>query len=140
MDNTVLLIYGDHAGVHKYYDDEIQGLPLEGDWWKPYDHKIPLIIYGKGENGKSIKGEVISKAGGQSDITPTVLYLLGIDTNAKFMGRNLLNTDRDATVIKGNLIMGNPKNEEEKNNLENAYKIAEYIIKNKYFENRGLIN
>lgn len=140
MDNTVLLIYGDHAGVHKYYDDEIQNLPLEGDWWKPYDHKIPLIIYGKGENGKDIKGEVISKAGGQSDITPTVLYLLGIDTNAKFMGRNLLNTDRDATVIKGNLIMGNPKNEEEKNNLENAYKIADYIIKNKYFENRGLIN
>ena len=140
MNDTMLVIYGDHAGVHKYYNDEIQGLPIEGDWWQNYDHKIPLIIYGKDEAGKNIKGEVISKAGGQSDITPTVLYLLGIDSNNKFMGRNLLNTNRDATVIKGNLIIGNPSSEDEKKHLENAYTIADYIIKNKYFENRGLVN
>lgn len=134
LDNTVLVIYGDHTGVHKYYNDEIQNLPLEGDWWKKVDHKIPLFIYGKG-----IKGETLNAPGGQTDIAPTILYLLGIDTNAKFMGRNLLNTNRDATVIKGGIVVGNPT-PEEKEKLEEAYQIADYIIKNKYFENRGLVN
>ena len=55
------------------------------------------------------------------------------------MGRNLLNTNRDATVIKGSIVVGNPT-KEEKQKLQEAYKIADYIIKNKYFENRGLVN
>ncbi|WP_029699457.1 LTA synthase family protein [Clostridium sp. Ade.TY] len=135
LDDTVLVIYGDHGGVHKYYNDEIQDVPLEGDWWKNRDYKIPLFIYGKG-----IEGKTISVAGGQSDIAPTILYLLGIDVKDNiFMGRNLLNTNRDATVIKGNKIMGNPT-EEEREKLEQAYTIADYIIKNKYFEIKGLVN
>lgn len=134
LDNTVLVIYGDHTGVHKYYNDEIQNLPLKGDWWKKVDHKIPLFIYGKG-----IKGETINTPGGQSDVAPTILYLLGINTDVKFMGRNLLNTNRNATVIKGNIVVGNPT-KEEKEKLKDAYKIADYMIKNKYFENRGLVN
>ncbi|MBP1890844.1 phosphoglycerol transferase MdoB-like AlkP superfamily enzyme [Clostridium moniliforme] len=134
MKNTVLVIYGDHTGVHKYYNNEIQNLPLPGTWWKKVDHKIPLFIYATG-----MKGETINTPGGQSDITPTILYLLGINTNDKFMGRNLLNTDRDATVIKGNKVIGNPT-PEQREQLEKAYKIADYMIKNRYFENRGLVN
>lgn len=134
LDDTVLVIYGDHGGVHKYYNKEIQNVPLEGNWWKKRDYKIPLFIYGKG-----IEGKTISVAGGQSDIAPTILYLLGIDVKDNiFMGRNLLNTNRNATVIKGNKIMGNPT-EEERAYLEKAYTMADYIIKNKYFENRGLV-
>lgn len=135
LNDTVLVIYGDHGGVHKYYNDEIQNVPLEGDWWKERDYKIPLFIY-----GKDIEGKTISVAGGQTDIVPTVLYLLGIDVKENiFMGRNLLNTNRNSTVIKGNKIVGNPT-EEERKRLEKAYTIADYIIKNKYFEAKKLVN
>lgn len=135
LNDTVLVIYGDHGGVHKYYNDEIQNVPLEGDWWKERDYKIPLFIYGNG-----IEGKTISVAGGQTDIVPTVLYLLGIDVKENiFMGRNLLNTNRNSTVIKGNKIVGNPT-EEERKRLEKAYTIADYIIKNKYFETKKLVN
>lgn len=135
LNDIVLVIYGDHGGVHKYYNDEIQNVPLEGDWWQERDYKIPLFIYGKG-----IEGKTISVAGGQTDIVPTVLYLLGIDVKENiFMGRNLLNTNRNSTVIKGNKIVGNPT-EEERKRLEKAYTIADYIIKNKYFETKKLVN
>ena len=45
LDNTTIVITGDHTGVHKYYNDDIQELSYEGDWWKEEDNKIPLIIY-----------------------------------------------------------------------------------------------
>ncbi|MEG1483466.1 LTA synthase family protein [Clostridium sp.] len=136
MKDTILVIYGDHGGVHKYYNSKIKDMPLEGDWWKfeKYRHEIPLLIY-----GEDIKGEKFSVEGGQSDITPTMLYLLGLNSDSKFMGRNLLNTNRNATVIKGNKIYGKPKSKEEEDRLKEAYKIAEYIIKNNYFVNRGII-
>lgn len=135
LENTLLVIYGDHTGVHKYYNKQIQNVPLEGDWWKKQDHKIPLIIY-----GENIKPETISTYGGQIDIEPTVLYLLGINTKDKyFMGRNLLNTKRNSTVLKGSKVIGNPT-EEERERLKEAYKIAEYIINNDYFVNRGLVH
>ena len=135
LKNTVLVIYGDHTGVHKYYNKQIQDVPLEGVWWKKQDHKIPLIIY-----GENIKPKTISTYGGQIDIEPTVLYLLGINTKDKyFMGRNLLNTKRNATVLKGSKVIGSPS-KEDRERLKEAYKIAEYIINNDYFVNRGLVN
>ncbi|WP_315110201.1 LTA synthase family protein [Clostridium intestinale] len=131
MKNSVLVIYGDHCGVHKYYNDDIQDMQLEGNWWQGYDRKIPLIIYSEGIDAKKIEAH-----GGQVDIMPTMAYLLGIDDEDyrnTVMGRVLVNTNIDATVIKGNTIMGNVKNEEEKSHLLKAYDIGEKIIKNNYF-------
>ncbi|MCR4944966.1 MAG: LTA synthase family protein [Clostridium sp.] len=131
LDNTVVVIYGDHTGVHKYYNDSIQELSYEGDWWKEVDHKIPLIIYSKDMPNKEITAH-----GGQVDLIPTVSYLLGVDKEKYIntsMGRNLVNTNRDATVIKGNEIVGNISSEEEKEHLLNAYGIGSQIIKKDYF-------
>ena len=131
LDNTVVVIYGDHTGVHKYYNDSIQELSYEGDWWKEVDHKIPLIIYSKDMPNKEITAH-----GGQVDLIPTVSYLLGVDKEKYIntsMGRNLVNTNRDATVIKGNEIVGNVSSEEEKEHLLNAYGIGSQIIKKDYF-------
>lgn len=128
LDDTVVVFYGDHGGVHKYYNDKIQDAELEGDWWREYEKKIPLIIYSKGMEGKTIEAP-----GGQVDIYPTLAYLLGIDKNEYIdgvMGRNLLNTNRTATVIKGNEIKGVPSSEEEKNHLLNAYNVGRIIIEN----------
>lgn len=133
LDDTIIVLYGDHTGVHKYYNDSIQLLSYEDDWWKEEDHKIPLIIYSKGMNPKTIEAH-----GGQVDILPTICYLLGIDKEEYIntsMGRNLVNTNRDATIIKGNKIMGNVKSDDEKEHLLDAYTIGKEIIKKNYFSN-----
>ena len=134
MDNTIIAIYGDHGGIHKYYINELKDIQLEGNWWQDYTKEIPFVIY-----GKDMPSKTINTIGGHIDIVPTVAYLLDINTNNTIMGRNLLNTNRNATVIKGNEIIGEPS-KEEREHLEKAYKIADYIIKNSYFENRGYVN
>ena len=131
LDNSVIVIYGDHSGVHKYYDADIQKLNFENNWWKEYDYKIPLIIY-----SSNSPSETIEVSGGQVDILPTICYLLGIDEtlyNNTSMGRILVNTNRNSTVIKGNIIKGIVEKPEEENHLLNSYAIGERIIKNNFF-------
>lgn len=133
LDNTVIMIYGDHCGVHKFYEKDIENSPLEGDWWKDNQKKIPFIIY-----SKDLQPEVISKAGGQSDFLPTISYLLGMD-RSKFenssMGRVLVNTNRDAIILNNGEVMGTPKDEKELEHLKDTFKIADYIIEKNYFKN-----
>lgn len=134
LKDTMIVIYGDHGGVHKYYNDDIKDLDYENGWWKGYTQEIPLIIYADG-----IKEKEFTVHGGHVDIMPTVLYLLGIE-DSKYrntsMGRVLVNTNRDSTVIKGNILMGNYKTEEEREHILRAYDIGEKIIKNDYFNYR----
>lgn len=131
LKDTVVMIYGDHGGVHKFYNDKITNAPLEGDWWKDDDKKIPFIIYSPGT-----KGEVINKSGGQVDFLPTISYLLGLDRN-KFdntsMGRVLVNTNKDTTILNYGQIKGTPNNQEEEKHLKDIFKIADYIIQGNYF-------
>lgn len=134
LDNTVLMIYGDHCGVHKFYEDEMKNVHLEGDWWKENNKKIPYILYSKGT-----EEEVISKAGGQVDFLPTICYLLGVDREKidnTAMGRILVNTERNATILNNGEIMGTPKNEEETKHLKDAFKVADLIIQGDYFYNK----
>lgn len=132
LDNTVIMIYGDHCGVHKFYDDMITDAPLEGDWWKDNHKKIPFIIY-----NKDIKPTTISNAGGQVDFLPTISYLLGVDKD-KFldssMGRILVNTNRNSTILNDGEIMGTPKDEIEEAHLKDVFKIADNIIEGDYFK------
>ena len=127
LEDTIVVIYGDHGGVHKYYMEDVEASNIEGDWWQNKDNKIPLIIY-----GANIESKVIETYGGHIDIVPTVAYLLGLETNNYQMGRNLLNTNRDATVIKGGTVIGNPS-EKDKEMFEKAYDIADKIIKGNYY-------
>lgn len=133
MDDTIVVVYGDHSGVHKYYMEDIEATEMDGDWWQEYEKQVPFIIY-----GEDIQSKTISNYGGHIDIMPTVAYLLGVETDGLTMGRNLLNTNRDATVLKGSEVIGNPT-EEERKKLEEAYKIAESIIKSDYFNKHDLI-
>ena len=131
LDDTMIVLYGDHTGVHKYYNDDIENLDFEGNWWKEGDRKIPLIIY-----SKDMESQVIETPGGQVDIMPTVLYLLGINKEeyVTAMGVNLLNTNRSSTVIDGgSCIKGNPSTSEEKEHLLKAYDIGKMIIENNYY-------
>ncbi|WP_291649341.1 LTA synthase family protein [Clostridium sp.] len=131
LDNTVLMIYGDHGGVHKFYEEEIKDAPLNEDWWQENDKKIPFIIY-----NKNIKATTISKAGGQVDFLPTISYLLGVE-RSKFdntsMGRVLVNTNRNATILNNGDIIGTPKDANEEKHLKDVFKIADNIIEGNYF-------
>lgn len=136
LNNSIIVIYGDHTGVHKYYNDSIQNLNYEENWWKDFDHKIPLIIY-----SPDITPTVIKASGGQTDILPTLCYILGVDDDLyrkTSMGRVLVNTNIDATVIKdtatnSNTIKGTLKNYKEERHLLDAYTIGEKIIQDNYF-------
>lgn len=132
LDNTVLMIYGDHGGVHKFYEEEIKDAPLNENWWQENDKKIPFIIY-----NKDLKATTISKAGGQVDFLPTISYLLGVE-RSKFdntsMGRVLVNTNRNATILNNGDITGTPKDENEEKHLKDVFKIADDIIEGNYFK------
>lgn len=131
LDNTIVVIYGDHCGVHKYYEKEVQEIKSPESWYKDYDHKIPLIIYSKG-----MKGQQVSTIGGQVDVMPTVLNLLGINSsyykNTAF-GRNLLNTRRSFAVLSDGTIIGNLSTDE-KNHAISGLKMSDMIIKGNYFK------
>lgn len=132
LENTVIMLYGDHCGVHKFYEDDIKDSPLEGDWWKDNEKEIPFMIY-----NPSIKGETISKEGGQIDFLPTIAYLLGFNRDSfdnTSMGRVLVNTNRNAIILNNGEIVGNPT-PKEKAHLEKSFNIADMVIQGNYFKN-----
>ncbi|MGU8378941.1 LTA synthase family protein [Clostridium perfringens] len=132
LENTVIMLYGDHCGVHKFYEDDIKDSPLEGDWWKDNEKEIPFMMY-----NPSIQGETISKEGGQIDFLPTIAYLLGFNRDAfdsTAMGRVLVNTNRNAIILNDGEIVGNPT-PKEKAHLEKSFNIADMVIKGNYFKN-----
>ena len=132
LENTVIMLYGDHCGVHKFYEDDIKDSPLEGDWWKDNEKEIPFMIY-----NPSIKGETISKEGGQIDFLPTIAYLLGFNRDSfdnTSMGRVLVNTNRNAIILNNGEIVVNPT-PKEKAHLEKSFNIADMVIQGNYFKN-----
>ena len=132
MNNTVLVIYGDHAGPHKFYQDQIDAIDGIKEQWKNPEKKVPFIIY-----NPSINGEIRDVVGGQVDIMPTVLYTLGVEKDKYIntvMGRNLLNTKRNCAVLNFGEIVGTPNTKEEEDHMKNAIPIADKIIEGNYFK------
>lgn len=131
LEDTVIVIYGDHTGVHKYYSDEIDNLPEKESWWNN-ENKIPLIIYNKG-----YKGKVIETAGGQIDILPTVAYLMGIEEEkyeSTSLGRNLLNTKKSYALLNDGRIIGEDNlTQENKDHINKSFQISDLIIRTNYF-------
>lgn len=88
-DNSIFVIYGDHTGLA--HSDEIDE-SMERILGKPYDYeemlKVPLIIYSPDESIEL--GNTIMTAGGETDIMPTVAYLMGIEElDTIYTGHNL---------------------------------------------------
>lgn len=133
LDNTVVVIYGDHGGMNKFYKDEAKTTTIPESWWEPQEYnRIPLLIYCKG-----MKGEEIKTLGGQIDIMPTLTYLMGIEEKKiayTAMGRNLLKTKKNFVVLSYGDVLGTFANEEEKNKaVKGLMEIADQIIRSNYF-------
>ena len=135
LENTIVAIYGDHEGVHKYFQNDIYKISGAESWMIKNDKHIPLIIYKKHQQPK-----VIETTGGQVDILPTLGYLMGLDKKqylSTAMGRNLLNTNKNYALLRDMSIKGTPS-EGDKKLATQGMEIADLIIRGNYFKkNRG---
>lgn len=99
-DNTMFVLYGDHFGISNSRNATLA--PLLGkdpSTWSAYDNamlqRVPLIIHIPGIG----TGGVNDTFGGQVDVLPTVLHLLGVDTQTHVqLGQDLLAPERTEIV------------------------------------------
>ena len=137
LDNTVVVIEGDHTGVHKYYNSSIEKLSNKEDWYLDNGHHtVPFIIWSK----DMTEGKTYDVKGGQVDIMPTLLYLLGVE-NEKYintaLGRNLLNTNKSFAALTNLDVVGDNLTEEEKEMYKNIMLLSDKMIRSNYFENEN---
>ncbi|MGO3838094.1 MAG: LTA synthase family protein [Vagococcus sp.] len=99
-DNSIIVMYGDHYGIsnsrNKYLADL---LDKSKDDWNDFDdtqlQRVPIMYHIPGQS----KGSVSNVYGGQIDMLPTLLHLLGIDTsNYIQLGQDLFSKDRSQVV------------------------------------------
>lgn len=132
LENTVIVLYGDHCGIHKFYQDEVNKIKPSETWWMDNHRNIPLIIYSKG-----MKPEIKEVIGGQIDLLPTIAYLMGVNPveyNKTALGRNLLNTKRSFAVWSNKTYIG--KATTYKNDAIEGITISDEIIRSNYFKNK----
>lgn len=136
LDNTVVVIEGDHTGVHKYYNSSIDKLSNKEDWYlDDGNHTVPFIIWSK----DMTEGKTFDTIGGQVDIMPTLLYLMGVE-NDKYihtsLGRNLLNTNKSFAVLTNLEVVSENITDEEKELYKNIVELSDKMIRSNYLENK----
>lgn len=97
--NSLVMIYGDHYGVSADRSDNLAELlgKSKSDW-NAFDitqlQRIPLMFY-----SPNLKGEQLKTYGGEIDVLPTLLHLLGVNTRPYVQfGTDLLSPQHDQTV------------------------------------------
>ncbi|PJH93754.1 LTA synthase family protein [Bacillus sp. SN1] len=101
-DNSIIVLYGDHYGISENHN-EAMGQFL-GKEITPFEEvqlqKVPLVIHIPGITDK--KPQTFETVGGQIDIRPTLMNLLGIDTKDQIQfGNDLLSDEKlDFTVLR----------------------------------------
>nr|WP_278336319.1 sulfatase-like hydrolase/transferase [Desulfonispora thiosulfatigenes] len=93
-ENSIIVIYGDHFGLSVYDDSFYKN--VSNFLGYDYDYEdmmnIPLLIHIPGED----INEQPENNGGQVDLMPTILNLMGIQNiNPYIYGHDLLNTDNN---------------------------------------------
>ncbi len=77
-DNTVIVMYGDHYGISENHNEamaKVLGVDEITPAMNAKLQRVPLFIHVPG-----VKGGVQKQIGGEVDVRPTVLHLLGVDT------------------------------------------------------------
>ena len=99
-DNSIIILYGDHYGISNARNKELaQLLGKDRETWTNFDNaqvqRVPYMIHIPGMN----KGKIIDTYGGQVDALPTLLHLLGVDTqNYIQLGQDLFSPDHKQLV------------------------------------------
>ncbi len=95
-DNSMIILYGDHYGISENHNKAME--QIIGKEITPYEsanlQRVPLFIHVPG-----MQGGTNHTYGGQIDLLPTVLHLLGIDTqNFIQFGSDLLSEEHSEVV------------------------------------------
>ncbi|PWF99888.1 LTA synthase family protein [Levilactobacillus bambusae] len=95
--NSMVVLYGDHYGISNNHRTAIADL-LHKDKVTSYDlaqfQKVPFMI-----NASNLKGGINHTYGGEIDVMPTLLNLLGVKDNKSIQfGEDLLAKNRSQTV------------------------------------------
>ncbi|HEY2420224.1 MAG TPA: LTA synthase family protein [Neobacillus sp.] len=95
-DHTILILYGDHYGISKDNNKEME--QILGKEITPFEstglQRVPLFIRVPG-----IEGGVNHEYGGQIDVLPTLLHLLGVDSKKYVQfGTDLLSKQHDDLI------------------------------------------
>lgn len=133
LDDTVIVINGDHEGLHKYYDDDVKSIEELPEKWLDNEKKVPVIIYSKG-----LESEEIRVNGGQIDFLPTISYLFGIEEERYVntaLGRNLLNTNLDYVIFPDRTYKGREITDVEKEKYFEALETSHSMTRANYFQN-----
>ncbi|WP_223595477.1 LTA synthase family protein [Neobacillus bataviensis] len=91
-DNTVIVMYGDHYGISENHNEamaKVLGVDEITPTINANLQRVPLFIHVPG-----VKGGIQKQYGGEVDVRPTLLHLLGIDTKDYMeFGSDLLSKD-----------------------------------------------
>ncbi|MFV0516579.1 MAG: LTA synthase family protein [Aminipila sp.] len=104
-DNSIIVMYGDHFGLSKADSnvDELVSKWLGHEYTYDNMANVPLIIHIPGEDVK----QTVSISGGQTDIMPTLAYLMGIENlDTLYLGQNLLTAKEGFAPIQIHMIKG----------------------------------
>jgi lipoteichoic acid synthase len=90
LDRTLLVVYGDHDGIYnrpKNVAELIGSVPQDPAAWMDLERRVPLLLRFPG----GAHAGTHTAPGGQLDLAPTLLRLLGVENPpAAFLGRDLL--------------------------------------------------
>ncbi|KOF12089.1 sulfatase [Planococcus glaciei] len=95
FDESLIVIFGDHSGIHgsplSYEDDVLLKDFLGHSYSMKERYTIPLLFTG----GGLFDAVEMDRLGGQVDIMPTALALLGIEHEKPLMGHNLFQYEKN---------------------------------------------
>lgn len=105
-DRTIVVVFGDHEGISLKHYKEIHQLQAKSvrqeELSKTALQTVPLFIR---VPGAPVKGR-FEQVGGQVDILPTLVNLMGIEGGGVFIGQDLLETVRRPTPLTGRYPLG----------------------------------
>ncbi|WP_220095165.1 LTA synthase family protein [Bacillus sp. 03113] len=96
-DKTIVVLYGDHYGISDNHNNamaKVLGVDEITPFMNTQLQRVPLFIHVPG-----VKGEVKQEYGGDVDVLPTLMHLLGIDSKEYLQfGSDLLSQDHREVV------------------------------------------
>ena len=99
-ENSIFIMYGDHYGISSNHDRSM-AMYLDKEEITPFDtvqlQRVPMYIHIPGFEGNKVNSTV----SGQIDIKPTILHLLGIETEDMFHFGTDLNNTRQPYLLYG---------------------------------------
>ncbi|KIL45090.1 LTA synthase family protein [Jeotgalibacillus soli] len=95
-ENSVIMIYGDHNGISENHNramKEVLGKDID-EYQNAMNQRVPFMLHIPGKNGG-----VNHTFAGETDVMPTLLHLIGIDSKEFVLfGTDLFSEDHDSTV------------------------------------------